>query len=166
MLYQHFFSYAMNICLRYTANRTEATDVLNEGFLKVLTKLDKYDEKKSLKAWIRRIMINAAIDYYRQHSKHGSSKNLDTALLISTQETAISSLSYAEIISLIQQLSPGYRTVFNLYVIDGFTHEEIGAQLGISPGTSKSNLHRAKAILQKQLLKLYECEQIPGLAKR
>ncbi len=167
MLYQHFFGYAMNICLRYTANRTEATEVLNEGFLKVFTKIEMYDQEKSLKGWIRRIMINSAIDYYRQNSRHtNNSSDIENAMKVSEQETVSSKLSYDEILSEIQTLSPGYRTVFNLYVIDGYTHEEIAGQLGISVGTSKSNLFKAKAFLQKRLTKIYDHEQVPGVAKR
>lgn len=157
-LYQHFFGYAMSICCRYTANRTEATEVLNEGFLKVLTRLCMYDQEKSLKGWVRRIMINTALDYNRQNSRPNrcnAFNMLENAKMVSTQEIAISRLSYEEILSQIQQLSPGYRIVFNLYIVDGFTHEEIASQLGITVGTSKSNLHKAKAILQKRLSRLY-----------
>ncbi|WP_224996633.1 sigma-70 family RNA polymerase sigma factor [Cesiribacter sp. SM1] len=167
MLYQHFYGYAMNICLRYTANRTEATEVLNEGFLKVFTKIEMYNQEKSLKGWIRRIMINSAIDYYRQNSRHtNNNSDIENAMKVSEQETVSSKLSYDEILTEIQALSPAYRTVFNLYVIDGFTHEEIAGQLGISVGTSKSNLFKAKALLQKRLTKIYDHEQAPGVAKR
>lgn len=160
-LYKHFFGYAMSVCLRYTKNRDEATEVLNEGFLKVFTKLRLYDPDKSLKSWIRRIMINTAIDYYRANKGHKeSSEQLENALLVSTRESAISNLSYNEIICEIQQLTPAYRSVFNLYVIDGFNHEEIAGKLDISVGTSKSNLSRARGILQKRLEKLYHYGEI------
>ena len=160
MLYQHFYGYALGICLRYTSGRSEATEVLNEGFLKVFTKLDLYDRSKSLKGWIRRIMINTAIDLYRQNLKHsGSSGDLENAMEVSGPEATISSLSYNEIVAEVQELTPGYRAVFNMYVIDGFSHEEIAEQLEISVGTSKSNLSRARAILQKRLAKLYTYEQ-------
>lgn len=134
----------------------EATEVLNEGFLKIFTKLEMYDPKKSLKGWIRRIMINTAIDYYRKNNNPFSkSEGLEDSLKVSTQEAIISKLSYQEIVTEIQALTPGYRTVFNLYVIDGFNHEEIAKQLGISVGTSKSNLFKARAILQKRLIKMH-----------
>ena len=159
---QHFYGYALSICLRYTANRTEAIEVLNEGFLKVFTKLNMYDRDKSLKGWIRRIMINTSIDYFRQNKRHYSnSDDLENALEVSAQESTLSQLSYDEIVSEIQELTPAYRTVFNLYVIDGYNHEEISEKLEISVGTSKSNLSRARAILQKRLAKMYKHEQAP-----
>lgn len=162
MLYQHFYGYALSICLRYTANRTEAIEVLNEGFLKVFTKLNLYDRNKSLKGWIRRIMINTSIDYFRQHKNYNShSDHLENALEVSTREETLSHLSYQEIIAEIQELTPAYRTVFNLYVVDGYNHEEIAEKLEISVGTSKSNLSRARAILQQRLAKLNSHEQAP-----
>lgn len=162
LLYQQFYGYALSICLRYTSSRSEALEVLNEGFLKVFTKLSLYDRDKSLKGWIRRIMINSSIDYYRQNYKFTSnSDNLENALEVSDQETTISKMTYEEIIAEVQELSPAYRTVFNLYVIDGFKHEEIAEKLEITVGTSKSNLSRARMILQKRLAKIYAHEQAP-----
>lgn len=167
MFYQHFYPYAMSICLRYTKDRSEATEVMNDGFLKVFTKLKLYDRTKSLKGWIRRIMINTAIDLYRHESRFASdSDQLESAEEIPTQEATISSLSYKEIIKEIQELTPGYRTVFNLYVMDGYTHEEIARKLHISVGTSKSNLSRAKTILQKRLVKMNKHERRPKLGER
>lgn len=161
MFYKHFFGYAMSVCLRYTRDRNEATEVLNEGFLKVFKKLRLYDPEKPMKAWIRRIMINTAIDYYRANKRHeGSSEQLENALEISIEESAISSLSYKEILGEVQHLTPAYRSVFNLYVIDGFNHEEIAGQLDISVGTSKSNLSRARGILKKRLAKLYDYGEV------
>ena len=161
-LYQHFYGYALSICLRYTANKTEAIEVLNEGYLKVFTKLKLYDRNISLKGWIRRIMINSAIDFYRQHQRHiSTSKHLENVQEVSAQETTISKLTYDEIIAEIQKLTPAYRTIFYLYVVDGFTHEEIAEKLDISVGTSKSNLSRARAILQKRLAKIYTNGRAP-----
>lgn len=141
----------MSICLRYTVSREEALDVLNEGFLKVFTKLGQYDAAKSLKGWIRRILINTAIDTYRQQHKHHYHTGLEGVQQEQGDPSVLDQLSYDEIITEIQQLTPAYRTVFNLYVLDGFTHEEIAALLGISIGTSKSNLFRARAHLQQRL---------------
>jgi RNA polymerase sigma factor (sigma-70 family) len=106
MFYQHFYAYAMSICLRYTKDRLEATEVLNEGFMKVFTKLRLYDRRKSLKGWIRRVMINTAIDYYRyQRRNTGKNDQLEDALNASTQEATISNISYDEIIAEIQELT-------------------------------------------------------------
>lgn len=167
MFYQHFYAYAMSICLRYTQNRSQATEVLNDGFLKVLTRLRHYDRQKSLTGWIRRIMINTAIDLYRKERRYATNiDQLENARDLPTQEDTISSLSYEEIIAEIQELTPAYRMAFNLYVIDGYTHEEIAGKLDISVGSSKSNLSRARAILQKRLANMYKHEQTPKLGKR
>lgn len=166
MFYEHFYAYGMSICLRYTSGRSEATEVLNEAFMKVFTKLEMYDAQKSLKGWIRRIMINTSIDYYRQNHRYTESEDIDNALHVSTPESTLSNISYDEIINEIQELTPAYRNVFNLYVIDGYKHEEIAEQLGISVGTSKSNLSRARAILQNRLAKMYTHEQTSRLGGR
>jgi RNA polymerase sigma factor (sigma-70 family) len=166
MFYEHFFAYGMSICLRYTNSRSEATEVLNEAFMKIFTKLEMYDVQKSLKGWIRRIMINTSIDYYRQNHRYSESEDIDNAVHVSATESTLSNISYNEIINEIQELTPAYRNVFNLYVIDGYKHEEIAEQLGISVGTSKSNLSRARAILQQRLAKLYTHEQTSRLGGR
>lgn len=163
MLYQHFFGYAMSICLRYASTREEATEVMNDGFLKIFTKLNLYDQNRSLHGWIRRIMINTAIDHLRhfQHHQHKLDRDLENAMKVSAPENILSNLACEDIIAEIQQLSPAYRTVFNMYVMDGFTHEEIAGQLGISIGTSKSNLSKARGILQQRIVKLYSHERTP-----
>jgi RNA polymerase sigma factor (sigma-70 family) len=166
MFYEHFYAYGMSICLRYTNSRSEATEVLNEAFMKIFTKLEMYDVQKSLKGWIRRILINTSIDYYRQNHRHSESEDIDNAVHVSATESTLSNISYNEIINEIQELTPAYRNVFNLYVIDGYKHEEIAEQLGISVGTSKSNLSRARAILQQRLAKLYTHEQTSRLGGR
>ena len=166
MFYEHFYAYGMSICLRYTNSRSEATEVLNEAFLKVFTKMEMYDPQKSLKGWIRRIMINTAIDHYRQNHRFPEGADIEDAGQVAAPESTLSKLSYEEIINQIQELSPSYRNVFNLYVIDGYKHEEIAQQLGISVGTSKSNLSRARAILQNSLAKLNTHEQTSRLGER
>ena len=162
MLYQHFYAYALSICLRYTSSRSEAVEVLNDGFLKIFTKISLYNPEKSLKGWIRRIMINTSIDHYRKQNRHWAElDDIENGLEVSVQETTLSKLTYDEIIAEVQELTPAYRAVFNLYVIDGFNHEEIAKQLEISVGTSKSNLSRARAILQRRLVKIFTHEQAP-----
>lgn len=161
MLYQHYYGYAMSVCLRYSKTREESKEILNDGFMKVFTRLSLRDEKSSFKFWLRKIMINAAIDHYRKHNKHYH--HADTAESIawmpSAQDDAIGELSHAELIEMVQQLSPAYRAVFNLFVIDGYTHEEIAVQLDITVGTSKSNLFKArehlKAMFKKHNIKRY-----------
>ena len=141
--------------MRYSNNHETARDVLNEGFLKVFKHLKTYEARHSLESWIKRIMINTAIDHYRKHKKHGQQVDLEKAAhyVSNTNDdlSIISSLSTQEIMKIVQRLSPAYRTVFNLYVIEGYKHHEIAELLGISTGASKSNLAKAKANLRKMI---------------
>lgn len=152
-LYQYFYGYAMSICVRYSKNNEEAREVLNDGFMKVFTKIEKYDSEKSFKGWLRRVMINTALDNYRHNYKHYHHRDLEEANQEVISESVTQQLSHADLMQMVQQLSPGYRTVFNLYAIDGYTHEEISELLGISVGTSKSNLSKARGNLQAMLKK-------------
>jgi RNA polymerase sigma factor (sigma-70 family) len=153
-LYRLFYGYAMSICLRYSKNAEEARDVLNDGFLKVFTKLKLYDPGKPFKGWVRRIMINTALDNYRHNLKHYHLVDLEAAEPEADAYDVLQQINYEYLISLIQSLSPAYRTVFNLYAIDGLTHEEVAETLGISAGTSKSNLAKARAHLRAALFKI------------
>jgi RNA polymerase sigma factor (sigma-70 family) len=151
LLYKQFYSYGMSISLRYTNNRDEAVEVLNDGFMKVFSHISHYDSGRNFTAWFRKILINTAINYHKKNIKHnhlGLDKLPDVPAL---QQSALEELGYHEMILLIQELQLAYRTVFNLYVIEGYTHEEIGTMLTISVGTSKSNLSRARAHLRSKL---------------
>jgi RNA polymerase sigma factor (sigma-70 family) len=155
LLYQHYYSYAMSICVRYCRSYEESKEIVNDGFMKVFKKLDQHETESSFKAWLRRIMINSAIDHYRKEVKHYHHAELEKQILLETaSNSALDDLSYAELIGMVQRLSPGYRAVFNLHVIDGFTHEEISGILGISEGTSKSNLMKARENLKMMLEKM------------
>lgn len=154
LLYQHYYSYAMSICLRYCRSSDGAKEILNDGFLKVFKKIDQYNPDTSFKAWLRRIMINTAIDYYRREAKHNYHEDIENTSLESNQPEVIGQLSYEELIHMIQRLPPAYRAVFNLHVVDGYSHEEIGLILNISEGTSKSNLMKARISLKKMLEKM------------
>lgn len=156
LLYKQFYGYAMGVCMRYVPNREEAVEVVNDGFLKIFQKVQMYDADKPFKLWLRRIMINTALDHYRQNAKFQHHEDISVAenvIASSDTNNAYSQLAHEELIELIQQLTPAYRTVFNLYVIDGYSHEEIAQKLGISEGTSKSNLARARENLRIMLLK-------------
>jgi len=156
LLYQQFYSYGMSICLRYTATREEAVEVLNDGYMKVFMNIDQYDTKKSFTSWFRRILINTAINYHKRNLKHnhrGLEKIPDHPDL---QQNALDELTYQEMIQVIQSLPLAYRTVFNLYVIEGYSHEEIAEMLHISVGTTKSNLSRARANLRNILTRNHE----------
>ncbi|HEY1023990.1 MAG TPA: sigma-70 family RNA polymerase sigma factor [Sphingobacteriaceae bacterium] len=150
-LYKHFYSYALSICLRYAGNKYEAADILNDGFMKAFTNLSKYDDCKPFHLWLRRIMMNTAIDYYRSNLKYRNTYDLDAAESIRDNGSIEHKLDYEDLLKLVQQLPPSYRTVFNLFAIDGYSHEEIALQLGITIGASKSNLFKARQKLQQAL---------------
>lgn len=150
----------MAICDRYANRQEDAVEILNDGFLKVFKEIHHYqpayaDVISSFKGWLRKIMVYTAIDHYRKNHKHQMVRELDSVVyqVASVNEDAINKLSYEEIIRAIQKLSPGYRSVLNLFIIEGLSHEEIAAQLDISTGTSKSNLSKARKQLQKILFK-------------
>jgi RNA polymerase sigma-70 factor (ECF subfamily) len=160
VIYSSFYGYAMAICDRYTSKQDDAVEILNDGFLKIFKEIHHYkpayaDVVSSFKGWLRKIMVYTAIDHFRKNHKHQLVTQLDNVVyqLTTGQEDAIDKLSYDEIIRAVQELSPGYRTVFNLFVIEGMSHEEVAAQLGVSIGTSKSNLSKARKQLQKILFK-------------
>jgi RNA polymerase sigma factor (sigma-70 family) len=157
-IYNSFYSYGMAICDRYTKRKEDSIEIFNDGFLKIFKEIHRYkpsyaDEVNSFKGWLRKIMIYTAIDHCRKYNKHYFTAELDTSLnyFPVEAENAFDMISYDEIIRAIRELSPAYRTVLNLFIIDGLSHEEISNQLGISVGTSKSNLSKARQQLQKIL---------------
>lgn len=151
-LYEHFHGKMLAICLRYATNREEALEVLNMSFYKVFKNIDKYkDDKGNLEAWVRTIVVNTAIDRYRKEARRPNTINIDNAWGERSETHVVEELTAEEILKLVQQLPPAYRTVFNLFAIEGYNHREIGEILGISEGTSKSNLAKARKKLQKAL---------------
>ena len=156
--YELFYGYAMGICLRYCTNHDDAIEITNDGFLKIYKALHTFNPQHSnveasLKGWMKRIMINTAIDHLRKNNQRFliaeiSDHHFDTEDAV---ETSVDRMTYKEILAVIQQLSPVYRTVFNLHVLDGYKHEEIARQLKISVGASKSNLAKARMNIQKML---------------
>lgn len=151
-LFKHFYSFALGICRRYARHSDEASDILNESFLKVFNHIAHYDTSKPFKTWIGKIITNTAIDYYRASLKYTQHDEIDAHEHLSDGETVYGKLAYHDLLVLIQSLSPVYRTVFNLYAIDGYSHQEIAELLGITVNTSKSNLHKARKKLQELLL--------------
>jgi len=150
-LYKGVYAYGMSVCLRYSKTKEEAHEILNDGMVKVMTKLDKYDYDLSFKAWVRRILINTAIDSYRKNEKHYNTLDIAHARTEYTDSTSLENLSAQEIIGAVQQLPPAYKMVFNLYAIEGYKHHEIAKMLGVTEGTTKSNLAKARMKLQKML---------------
>lgn len=162
MLYKAFYGFSMSICLRYANNRDEAAEVMNQGFFKVFTRIETYDTSRPFKAWLGRIMTNVSIDYYRANLKTAYTDDLEKAEGISDGDFADKKLNYDDLLAMVQRLPNAYRTVFNLFAIDGYSHEEIGEMLEISPGTSKSNLHKARQKLKQMI---FEAEQLPKNVK-
>lgn len=148
-LYRKFYPYGMSICIRYVNNESEAILVLNDGFLKVFRNIKKYDIAQPFKPWFRKIVVNTAINYIKSQKKYKMEIDIEEAKNVSTREDILSQINYKELMELIQTLTTGYRTVFNMYVIDGYKHHEISEKLGITVSTSKSNLSRARVKLQE-----------------
>ncbi len=148
ILYQRFSPKMYAVCLRY-ANKTEdAQDILQDGFVKVFKNLHMFRGEGSFEGWIRRIFVNTAIEHYRRQVNLYPVTEGHENVLEAKEVSVKDSLSMKDLMSVIQELSPGYKTVFNLYAIEGYTHKEIAEMIGISEGTSKSQLARAKGILQ------------------
>ncbi|BAU55109.1 RNA polymerase sigma factor [Mucilaginibacter gotjawali] len=151
-LYKAFYGFAMGICLRYAGNRDEAAEVTNLGFFKVFSKIGKFNDALPFKAWLGRIMINTSIDFYRSKLKLAFNEDLDQAAELSDGELPDRNLNYEDLLKMVQALPHAYRTVFNLFAIEGYSHEEIAAMLHISTGTSKSNLYKARQKLKDMIL--------------
>lgn len=156
LLYEKAFPNMMGVCLRYANCEEDAKDILNDGFIKVFRYLHKYKIGTSLIGWMRRIMINTAIDYYRKELRHRS-EDIDQIYHYSTSDAdAVSNLTEMELLNMINDLPTSYRTVFNLYAIEGFSHKEVAKMLGISESTSRSNLVKARAKLKVMVKNLYK----------
>ena len=156
MFYKHFYGYAMSACLSYASNKEDALEIMHDGFIKVFTNLDRRDANKSLKSWIRRIMVNTAIDHYRKNFKHQKLYGIESAGELSDNISIYDKISAEEIIDMVQSLSPAYRIVFNLFTIEGYSHKEIAGKLHIAESTSRSNLvvaNKKLRVLLKQRLK-------------
>ncbi|HEY0246088.1 MAG TPA: sigma-70 family RNA polymerase sigma factor [Mucilaginibacter sp.] len=152
MLYKAFYGFSMAICLRYAGNRDEAAEVLNQGFFKVFKNIDRYDKDRPFKAWLGKIMMNVSIDYYRANLKMAYTEDLESAEHISDGDYTDKNLNYNDLLDMIQKLPQAYRTVFNLFAIDGYSHDEIAEMLNINAGTSKSNLFKARQKLKQMIL--------------
>jgi len=155
-LYQKYAPKMMVVCKRYVSDYEDAKDLLQEGFMKVFQELHRFRNEGSFEGWIRRIMVNVSLEHYKKTVKLGHQLDDISLLNDHSQPTADqdieSQLSADELLLLVQSLPPSYRMVFNLYVFEGFKHQEIAKQLGIGEGTSKSNLQDARRLLQKKIL--------------
>jgi len=159
-LYRRFSPRMYAVCLRYAGNPEEAEDILQEGFIKIFKKLGSFRSEGSFEGWIRRIFVNTAIEHFRRKRYLQPVTEKEENTVEGSYLSVLDNLAERDIMELIQQLSPGYRTVFNMYVVEGYTHKEIGDMLGISEGTSKSQLSRAKVILQQMVKKYLEEKEL------
>lgn len=162
-LYEHFHGRMIAVCMRYTSSLEEAHDILHEGFIKVFNNLHLYQPTHPLESWIKRVMVNTAIDHYRKNKKYAYHVDIDNAYSCFDHDSLhfVSQLTADEIMQLVQKLSPAYRTVFNLYIVEGYTHREISEMLEISEGTSKSNLAKARDKLKTLLQKKFDYIALP-----
>lgn len=157
MLYELYYGKMFSICLRYSRSREEAKDILHEGYMKVFSGIGNYKGDGSLEGWIRRIMVNTAINHYHKNKKLKDTFSLEEEYdEVSENESLsedgiIQQMAYEDLLKLIRTLPPAYQTVFSLYVIEGYNHREIAEMLQITEGTSKSNLAKARKKLQKQV---------------
>jgi RNA polymerase sigma factor (sigma-70 family) len=147
-LYSRFSPRMYAVCLRYAGRAEEAEDILQEGFIKVFKKMDSFRGEGSFEGWMRRIFVNTAIEHFRRKRYLMPVTEKEENTIEGKYTSVLDDLGAKDIMMLVQELSPGYRTVFNMYVVEGYTHREIAEMLGISEGTSKSQLSRAKVILQ------------------
>ncbi|MGK2863457.1 MAG: RNA polymerase sigma factor [Chitinophagaceae bacterium] len=155
-LYRRFSPRMYAVCLRYAGNAEEAEDILQDGFIKIFNKLSSFRKEGSFEGWIRRVFVNTAIEHFRRKRYLQPVTEKEENTLEGNYLSVLDNLAERDILALVQQLSPGYRTVFNMYVVEGYTHKEIGEMLGISEGTSKSQLSRAKVILQQMVKNFIE----------
>jgi RNA polymerase sigma-70 factor (ECF subfamily) len=149
-LYKNYYRAMMTICLRYTKNDEDAVEVLNTGFLKVFGNIQRYDSTQaSLYTWIRTIIINSCLNFIKQKQKQGKVSELSEDIEVHINPEVISKMKMAELLEQVRRLAPATQAVFNLYVIEGYNHKEIGELLNISEGTSKWHLSEARKILQQ-----------------
>ncbi len=156
-LYKIFAPKMYAICLRYSRDQDEANDILQNGFIKVFNKCELFEGKGSLEGWIRRVMVNTAIENHRKNKvKFISTDELSGHDMVLSSPSSLTNLNYKDLLELIKKLPIGYRTVFNLYAIEGYNHKEIGEMLEISEGSSKSQLSRARSWLKDRIEKMEE----------
>ena len=153
ILFEKYYGVMLAVCYRYSRSRDEAKDILQEGFIKVFQKLEQFTYGSSIEAWIRRIMVNTAIDFYRKNAAEPDIYDIAVAGDVLEDNDVVSDMSHTELLGVLQQLPAGYKIVFNMYVIEGYSHKEIAEFLHVSEGTSKSQLGKAKNYLQKLLNK-------------
>tara|TARA_R110002049_G_scaffold270895_2_gene447962 strand:- start:510 stop:1049 length:540 start_codon:yes stop_codon:yes gene_type:complete len=152
-LYERYSGLMFSVCLRYSKHRAEAQDMMQDGFIKVFDNISKFSFNGSFEGWIRRIMVNTCLNYYRKIGAQLEKIGVEDYQVGSTEPLAESNMGEKDLMAIIQQLPEGYRIVFNLYAIEGYSHKEIGKELGITESTSRSQLSKARKWLQNVLMK-------------
>jgi len=153
--YEHFHGFALSVCLSYCENRDDALEIMNDGFLKVFKSLDKIENIERIKPWLRRIMINVAIDHFRKNVKNQTTQLPENSIEPNFGDTSVyAQLSSEDIMKAVQSLPTNYRLVFNLYAIEGYSHKEIGEMLNMAESTSRANLSLANGLLREKLRKM------------
>jgi RNA polymerase sigma-70 factor (ECF subfamily) len=153
-LYERFYGFSKSIAMRYASGSDEVEEMMNDGFLKIFSKLELYDRSQSFEAWFKTVMVRTSIDYYRKNHSRVAMVDIDDIHYLSYDDHLLERLSAEEILDLMQHLPPAYKTVFSLFIVDGYSHAEIGEMLGINEGTSRSNLSKARVKMQ-ELIKKY-----------
>lgn len=143
------------LCLRYAKDSAEAEDIMQEGFIRVFNKIGQFEFKGSFEGWIKRIMVNTALEKFRKNDRLYPVEEMKIFESVEYAEETISSISANDLLRIIQELPPRYKMVFNLFAIEGYSHLEIAEMMSISEGTSKSNLSRARVILQKNVVEYF-----------
>lgn len=149
LLYERFSAKMYGVCLRYIENPEDANDVMQEGFIKVYHNLNKFRGEGSFEGWIRRIFIHTSIEHYRKKVKLFNVTEVTENTIEDNNLNILDSLDVKDILNIVNELTPGYKAVFNMHVVEGYSHKEIAQILGITEGTSKSQLARAKGVLKK-----------------
>lgn len=156
MLYEKYYAYGIGMCYRYAYNKEEAVEILNDSFMKVFDNIEKFDENQPFRPWFRKIIIRRAIDYYRSNIKHHNTQSLDDEEVQIHETATLNELELKELMDMLNELPERYRLVFNLYEVEGYTHQEISEKLGISESTSRADLSRAKQLLRKKYRDYYQ----------
>jgi RNA polymerase sigma factor (sigma-70 family) len=152
ILFKKYYGKMLGVCLRYSDNREDAKDILLEGFNKVFNAIEHFDSKQSLAGWIKQIMINTAIDKYRKNQRSIPISDMDSENIdVMSEDTIYSQIDRKVIVELISKLPFGYRSILNMFAIEGYSHREISEKLDISVNTSKSQYYKAKALLKKMI---------------
>jgi RNA polymerase sigma-70 factor (ECF subfamily) len=159
LVYERFSGKMLAVCTRYCTNRDDAEEVMLDGFMRVFEKINQFREDGSFEGWIRRIMVTESLMFLRKNKQLRQEVALDDTLIEPDYDWADATLNENDLLRLIGQLPEGYRSIFNLYAIEGYSHAEIAELLGISEGTSKSQLSRARTLLQSSLKKLEQQQQ-------